>query len=189
LRTAADKRKHVCVAVLGDRQSSYETHYQKTLVANPGCFASGFSFMLYTPAERDVEILYIDQVDEIPDRQTNIYTLIYTHIRSLIDGFVCYELSLKIHILLYSFPLSITDKLTFGHFCSERLRRAEEMAVTKKKLKDKKRKDKADKAAREQALDTGVIALDKLSKKLSKTPQTRKKLQVHLLGSECERWE
>ena len=96
---------------------------------------------------------------------------------------------LKIQIPLYNFPLSITDKLTFGDFCSERLRRAEEMAATKKKLKDKKRKDKADKAARELGLDTAGNALDKLSKKLSKTPQTRKKPQVHLLASEYERWE
>ncbi len=58
--------------------------------------------------------------------------------------------------------------------------------MTKKKRKDKKRKDKADKAAREMGLDTAGNALDKLSKKLSKTPQTRKKLQVHSLGSECE---
>ena len=96
---------------------------------------------------------------------------------------------LKIQIPLYNFPLSITDKLTFGYFCSERLRRAEEMAVTKRKLRNKKRKDKADKAAREMALDAAGNALDKLSKKVSKTPQTRKKPQVHLLGSEYGRWE
>jgi len=57
------------MTVLGDRVASYDMTYQNTQVTNPGCFASDFSFALYSPVDRTVNVLYIDQVDEIPDSE------------------------------------------------------------------------------------------------------------------------
>ena len=36
--------------------SHYDKTYHSTHVTNPGCFASDFSFTLYTPVGRDVQV-------------------------------------------------------------------------------------------------------------------------------------
>ena len=55
--------------VLGDRVSTYSFSVNNAKITNPGCFADDFSFALYSPVGRSVEVLYIDQVDDIPEQE------------------------------------------------------------------------------------------------------------------------
>lgn len=78
------------VAVLGDRVSHYHKSYFSTHVTNPGCFASDFSFTLYTPVDREVQVCYIDEVDDIPGSTFVPFSFIYarSHI-STVSKWTC----------------------------------------------------------------------------------------------------